>query len=49
MLPTGMWIYRVLKIVSVNREGLQMPEEKCKLPSARSLFIFALSNDKIDV
>lgn len=39
-------MYRVLKIVSVNREGLQVPEEKCKLPRAPSLFIFALSNAK---
>lgn len=46
MLPTGVWTYRVLKIVSVNREGLQVPEEKCKLPRALSHFIFALSNAK---
>lgn len=46
MLPTGVWTYRVLKIVSVNREGLQVPEEKSKLPRALSLFIFALSNAK---
>lgn len=46
MLPTGVWTYRVLKIVSVNREGLQVQEEKCKLSRALSLFIFALSNAK---
>lgn len=39
MLPTAVWTYRVLKIVSVNREGLQVPEEKCKLPRALSLFL----------
>lgn len=39
-------MYRVLKIVSVNREGLQVPAEKCKLPGELSLFIFALSNAK---
>lgn len=38
-------MYRVLKIVSANREGLQVPEEKCKVPRALSL-ILALSHTR---